>query len=228
MKKFVVWLLILGIIVGIIFWIKNKQSNSPEIEIGQKAEDLGREHVTDIYGKSYSSNPPTSGPHFPVWAKKGIYDRLLSDGYLIHSLEHGYIIISYNCSFNPQTNTFVKEVLAHDEPAVLSPDSKTPLMHMLFDLKNEQEAWFRPQNPPAVEVELPPEFTSDQCRSLVESLKIYLDEKERVIIVPRVDMETRIALTAWARILKLNDIEDTKIKEFINTYHNKAPEKTVE
>ena len=65
---------------------------------GEIVADMGRDHVTDIAGITYSSNPPTSGPHFPVWAKKGVYDRLMSDGYLIHSLEHGYVVISYDCS----------------------------------------------------------------------------------------------------------------------------------
>ena len=64
---------------------------------GQEVPDIGAEHSNDISGVSYNSNPPTSGKHFPIWAKKGIYDRVISDGYLIHSLEHGYIVISYNC-----------------------------------------------------------------------------------------------------------------------------------
>src|SRR3989338_6969063 len=64
---------------------------------GQKIADLGRDHVTDISDVTFNSNPPTSGTHFPIWAKRGVYDRVLSDGYLSHSLEHGYIILSYNC-----------------------------------------------------------------------------------------------------------------------------------
>jgi Protein of unknown function (DUF3105) len=49
----------------------------------------------------YSTNPPTSGPHddFPVIA--GIYDTPLDDEALVHSLEHGIVIVSYQPSLAP-------------------------------------------------------------------------------------------------------------------------------
>ena len=47
---------------------------------GEKIADLGAEHVVDISQVTYNSNPPTSGNHFPVWAKRGVYGRVLSDG----------------------------------------------------------------------------------------------------------------------------------------------------
>ncbi len=60
--------------------------------------DQGRNHVPIGTVEEYNSNPPTSGPHYAEWEKPGIYDRVIEDGKLIHSLEHGYIIISYNCN----------------------------------------------------------------------------------------------------------------------------------
>jgi len=93
-RKFGFWILILGLVFGLGYWgYKGLTKPLP----GQKFDDLGREHVNDISNITYNSNPPTSGTHFPVWAKKGVYDRMISDGYLVHSLEHGYIVINYNC-----------------------------------------------------------------------------------------------------------------------------------
>ncbi len=224
------WLLIGVIIVAIaaMFIFKDEIFNQPpKVEIGEVIPDLGREHITDIFGVTYNSNPPTSGPHFPIWAKKGVYDRLLSDGYLIHSLEHGYVNISYDCAVKTPTASIIKTVLAHDEPLVTSPDSKTKLMHMNID-SPEVMRGFTPESQPAVEVELPEEFKSEECQTLVNNLKVYLNEAERLVIVPRVDMDTKIALTAWGRILKLDNVDDARIKEFIKTYHNKGPEKTRE
>src|SRR5436190_19459146 len=87
---------IILVIVGLIgYWIY-KSITTPLPGVATK--DLGREHVTDISGVTYDTNPPSSGTHFPIWAKSGIYDRVLSEGYLIHSQEHGYIVISYNCA----------------------------------------------------------------------------------------------------------------------------------
>jgi len=37
----------------------------------------------------------TSGPHYAEWTRAGIYNRAPEDGNLVHSLEHGYVIISY-------------------------------------------------------------------------------------------------------------------------------------
>jgi hypothetical protein len=47
---------------------------------------------------AYNSNPPTSGWHYDTPALPGVYDEPIVDETLIHNLEHGYVIISYNCS----------------------------------------------------------------------------------------------------------------------------------
>jgi len=48
----------------------------------------------------YNSDPPTSGPHYASEAEAGFYDTNIYTypaGYLVHNLEHGYIIFWYNC-----------------------------------------------------------------------------------------------------------------------------------
>lgn len=44
----------------------------------------------------YSSDPPTSGPHYGETARTGFRTEDIADGHLIHNLEHGDIWISYN------------------------------------------------------------------------------------------------------------------------------------
>ena len=53
----------------------------------------------------YNSVPPTSGPHWGAtndnpqdrpWARCGIYDEDLPDEQVLHNMEHGQVIISYN------------------------------------------------------------------------------------------------------------------------------------
>ena len=49
----------------------------------------------------YNSDPPTSGLHYASEAETGFYDTNIYTypaGYLVHNLEHGYIIFWYNCS----------------------------------------------------------------------------------------------------------------------------------
>jgi hypothetical protein len=48
----------------------------------------------------WNSDPPTSGYHYgqPMQpAKAGFYDTALPDENMVHSLEHGYIILWYQC-----------------------------------------------------------------------------------------------------------------------------------
>jgi len=224
-KRAINWLTFF-LVVGVFgYWIYKVATKSLP---GEAVADQGRDHVTDIAGINYSSNPPTSGSHFPVWAKSGVYDRLISDGYLIHSLEHGYIVISYDCSkLVPSAYNLVPVALAHDEPTEKSTDSGELLKHMRITPQGDMN-WFTSQNPPEVEVGLPDSFQSQSCKDLVTKLSEFTKVAERVIIVPRVGMDTPIALTAWNRILKLNSLDQKAITDFIKTFHNRGPEQTEE
>ena len=54
-------------------------------------------HVPEGTVITYNSNPPSSGPHYPVWANFQEYTAPLDEGYLVHSLEHGAIALLYKC-----------------------------------------------------------------------------------------------------------------------------------
>ena len=43
------------------------------------------------------SNPPSSGPHYPVWARYKTYTSPVPRGFLVHDLEHGGLVVSYDC-----------------------------------------------------------------------------------------------------------------------------------
>ena len=47
---------------------------------------------------SYSTTPPTSGPHWgsPEWADCGIHEAGVPDERVVHNMEHGQVVISYN------------------------------------------------------------------------------------------------------------------------------------
>jgi len=203
---------------------------------GTKVADLGREHITDISDFEYNSNPPTSGSHFPVWAKKGVYDRVLSDGHLIHSLEHGYVVISYNCDKEvvSSQSSVVRQAYAQEKPVEIhdvatdsANQSFRPLMRMIA-AGSAAMSFFTPDNPPPVEVELSGNFQTEECKNLVNQLSAFLDQFPRLIIVPRPSLDSRIALTAWTYIDKLDQFDGERIKKFIETHHNQGPEKTVE
>jgi len=230
-KKISITLIITSILLISGFWLYTEITKPLP---GQLFEDLGREHVTDISEVTYNSNPPTSGTHFPIWAKRGVYDRVISDGYLIHSLEHGYIVISYDCTKPLSDNSLftVKNVSAHftdieHEELDSASLSAKPLTRMKVGNDGAMSA-FTPENAPNEEALLLEAFYSEECKGLIGKLSKFLDDWQRVVIVPRSNMDTPIALTAWTRLEKLNSFDERKIKDFISSYHNRGPEQTAE
>jgi hypothetical protein len=54
-------------------------------------------HVPDGTVVAYSSNPPSSGPHYGTWANFQELTHPVDDGYLVHSMEHGAVLLLYSC-----------------------------------------------------------------------------------------------------------------------------------
>lgn len=54
-------------------------------------------HVADGTPIAYASNPPSSGPHYSTWANFQELTHPVDDGYLVHSLEHGAVLLLYKC-----------------------------------------------------------------------------------------------------------------------------------
>ncbi len=55
-----------------------------------------RQHVLEGQEVTYSTTPPTSGDHWDFWARCGFYEKGLPDERIVHNLEHGNIVVSYN------------------------------------------------------------------------------------------------------------------------------------
>jgi hypothetical protein len=59
--------------------------------------DEGANHVGECAPISPMSNPPASGNHYPIWPVFRVYSKPVPWGFLIHGLEHGAVVIAYNC-----------------------------------------------------------------------------------------------------------------------------------
>jgi hypothetical protein len=46
---------------------------------------------------TYSTNPPSGGNHYAVWAAFQSYDFPVPAGFLVHAQEHGAVVFWYNC-----------------------------------------------------------------------------------------------------------------------------------
>ena len=62
---------------------------------------LPRNHVAIGTAVQYDSNPPSSGPHYPIWAAYQTYAAPVDLRYLVHNLEHGAVLLLYQCNDDP-------------------------------------------------------------------------------------------------------------------------------
>ncbi len=65
---------------------------------GKKMPDRGQQHIQVGTTIPYQEYPPTSGSHWPVVARWGVYTEPIPDEVLVHNLEHGGIVLVYNCT----------------------------------------------------------------------------------------------------------------------------------
>lgn len=54
-------------------------------------------HVDACTVLSWNSNPPTSGPHYGIWASFAVYSSPVPRGFYLHSMEHSAVVLAYNC-----------------------------------------------------------------------------------------------------------------------------------
>ena len=58
----------------------------------------GANHVTVCSPVTYLTKPPSSGDHYPIWAAYQSYASAIPEGFWVHNLEHGAVVVSYNCA----------------------------------------------------------------------------------------------------------------------------------
>jgi hypothetical protein len=67
----------------------------------------------------WNTNPPTSGPHYPVPAVYGEYDSPLKVAQVVHNLEHGAMYVLYGPDVPEATVAQLREFYADDRQGML-------------------------------------------------------------------------------------------------------------
>ena len=70
--------------------------------IGQPIDEMPHTHMAPPTTVTYNHDPPTSGCHYSLGSgtapiSPGVYDTHVDPEYWVHNLEHGYIVVLYNC-----------------------------------------------------------------------------------------------------------------------------------
>lgn len=162
-------LVAIGVIVGLALLVRSNVAvaNAP----GERYPAQGAQHIpVGQQHEAYNSDPPTSGPHYAEPIKAGFYDTPQADEYTVHNLEHGHIVISYDCS-----------KLANCEAV------------------------------------------KQQLRQL---LAVYNNWK--VVAAPRQNRDAAIGVAAWGWLDKMDTYDEARIRQFIDAWRDKGPEKTME
>jgi Protein of unknown function (DUF3105) len=97
-------------LVALIWWqgrdqqaAENRPVAAAALEAGRQAAgsegvrtfpEAGRDHIAaGEQPDNWNSNPPTSGDHLANWVQPGVYDSEQDMRGLVHSLEHGYVLL---------------------------------------------------------------------------------------------------------------------------------------
>ena len=73
-------------------------------------------HVPVCSAVSYASNPPTSGSHYPTWAKYQAFAAPVGRPFWVHNLEHGAIVITYHCPDGCAADVAALQVMLAKQP----------------------------------------------------------------------------------------------------------------
>jgi hypothetical protein len=92
-------------VVAVILLLTNRPADAGGL-LGEEVAISSSAHVSvDTLPGPYNSNPPAGGTHFPTDFSAKFYQESelatlpkYPQGYLVHSLEHGYVIFWYNCA----------------------------------------------------------------------------------------------------------------------------------
>lgn len=119
-------LLIVGTVAVIVvavaagYFLRGKNAEQQLIDQARRLPVIpeeGRDHVPDGSPLTYKHYPPSSGPHYNTPQPAGVYDKEVSPGNWVHSLEHGYVVVLLKCpSGCPDLVAQMRQLYDNDVP----------------------------------------------------------------------------------------------------------------
>lgn len=187
-NKWIIIAVITAAFIAFLIWLFIESSKPLP---GQKISDLGRDHVPVGEKVEYNSNPPTSGNHYADWIRAGVYSEPKDDRNLVHSLEHGYVILNFKCQISNGKSNFSN---FKTEEATESAEEK------------------------------------QECEGRKKQLEGVYNKKgkRKLIVVPRENLETNFAISAWTYLDKFDQLDTARIEKFIDAHRDQGPERTME
>ena len=83
---------------------------NPLLGIGTAVPDEGAAHAPLKTVITYTTYPPSSGTHYPDTAPNGFSDVPIPEGYFVHSMEHGAVVLYYRPDISNQVKQQLKDL----------------------------------------------------------------------------------------------------------------------
>lgn len=112
---------------GDIAWLPDQGDQAVISEVTTEPS-TGRDHVSPGTDLSFDRVPPTSGTHYTSTVQAGFYEETQPLGALVHSLEHGAVVVYY-------------------DPSQLSPESESGLRSYTGSLTGTYQSFIAVPNP---------------------------------------------------------------------------------
>ena len=110
-------ILVVGLAAGGIYWARTAKDESRFLALAAEGQgsltrieaqvDHGGGHLNPGEAQSYAEGIPTSGRHNPSPIMPGFYDKQQRPTRLVHSLEHGHVVIYFE-KLDPEATRLVR------------------------------------------------------------------------------------------------------------------------
>ena len=127
----------------------------------------GQPHIPAGQRLTYPTSPPYGGPHAEIPIRCGLYQEQQSFEGLLHTMEHGGVILYYH----------------------------------------------------------PDLFTTDELNALRVVALPLLQDDLRIVLTPHREIDGRLVLASWGRLLRLEQTEEETIRGFVEAFENRGPER---
>lgn len=89
-------------------FLEHARSGEESLEHVKAGHDAGGGHIAPGQSTGYPDRFPTSGPHDQKWIDPGVYDTVQPSTKLVHSVEHGMVVIYYDAP-SPEAMTKLED-----------------------------------------------------------------------------------------------------------------------
>jgi hypothetical protein len=163
---------------------------------------LPGQHVGFDAGIAWSSNPPSSGAHYPIWAAFRRHDAPVPRGYYVHDLEHGAVVLLYNCALLAGAAGTADAATADTAVDASDGGAGAACASVIAALQAASDA-----------------IADDPlCMSLDAGVRV------RTVITPDPLIDVPVAAAAWGWTYKAMCADEPTLADFARSHYGQAPE----